>query len=186
MSSIIRGDDPSETIELLAYKDLSRREVRGLIFHLLYAAEGNSYEDSLESIADNITRGFAIEIPFDSQAFATAQNVIHHTDELDKHIKPYLQNWRFDRVGLCTKLILRYAMYEILHTDIPANIIINEAVELAKCFSEKDAYKFVNGVLDEAVKDHRPPTPEKESSENEPEETQDVAEKEKKKSEEKK
>ncbi len=180
MSSIFRGDEPIEHTDVLAYKDLSRRELRGLIFHLLYAAEGNSYEDSLESIADNLTRGFGIEIPFDSQAFATAQDVIHHTDELDRRIKPYLQNWRFDRVGLCTKLILRYAMYEILHTDIPANIIINEAVELAKCFSEKDAYKFVNGILDEAVKAHRKPVQEeKGSSEKEPEETQNEGEKKK-------
>jgi N utilization substance protein B len=156
MSSEIRGDDFLTDIEVLAYSDLSRREVRSLIFHLLYAAEGHSYEDSLESIAENLTRGFAVEIPFDSEAFKTAQEIINHTDELDTAIKPFLQNWRFDRVGLCTKLILRYAMYEIEHSDVPLNIIINEAVELAKCFSEKDAYKFVNGILDEAAKERRP------------------------------
>lgn len=157
MCSVIRGDAVGPDQKMLAYKDLSRRQERSLIFCLLYAAEGHSYEDSLESIASNITSGFFIEIPFKSPAFVLAQDIIHHTDELDRKIKPFLQNWRFERVGLCTKLILRYAMYEILHTDIPANIIINEAVELAKCFSEKDAYKFVNGILDEAVKEIRPP-----------------------------
>jgi N utilization substance protein B len=44
-------------------------------------------------------------------------------------------------------------MWELFHTDMPTSIVINEAVELAKCFSEKDAYKFVNGILDEAVKE---------------------------------
>ena len=40
----------------------------------------------------------------------------------------------------------------MLHTATPHRIIINEAIELAKCFSEKDAYKFINGILDEAVR----------------------------------
>jgi len=43
-----------------------------------------------------------------------------------------------------------------LQTDEPHNIIINEAIELAKCFSEDYAYKFINGILDEAVKVIRP------------------------------
>ncbi|HML19849.1 MAG TPA: transcription antitermination factor NusB, partial [Candidatus Dependentiae bacterium] len=64
--------------------------------------------------------------------------------------------WRFDRLGVCTKLILRLAVWELLHADEPHNIIINEAIELAKCFSEDDAYKFINGILDEAVKVIRP------------------------------
>jgi N utilization substance protein B len=44
------------------------------------------------------------------------------------------------------------ASWELLETDTPSTIVINEAIELAKAFSEKDAYKFINGVLDQAVK----------------------------------
>lgn len=138
--------------EVISYKDLSRRQVRSLIFHLLYAAECHNYEDSLESIADNLSRGYNIEIPFDSSAFKTAEAIISHREQLDKKIMPFLQNWRFERVGCCTRLILRFALWELFYTDTPPSIIINEAVELAKCFSEKDAYKFVNGILDEAIK----------------------------------
>ena len=138
--------------QIISYKDLSRRQVRSLIFHILYAAESHEYKDSLESIVDNLSRGYSIDIPLDSPAFQTAQSIIVHKDELDKEIMPYLQNWRFERIGCCTRLILRFAMWELVHTDIPPSIIINEAVELAKCFSEKDAYKFINGILDEAIK----------------------------------
>ena len=46
------------------------------------------------------------------------------------------------------KLILRLALWELLHTDTDPVVIINEAVELAQCFAEQDAYKFINGVLD--------------------------------------
>lgn len=152
MCSVLKGDTSLPENEQIPYDSLSRREIRSLIFHLLYAAEGHSYQDSLESIASNLSRGFAIEIPFGSEAFITAQQVIDHYNDLDEKIAPFLHNWRLDRIGVCTKLILRYAMYELLYTDAPSSVVINEAVELAKCFSEKDAYKFVNGILDEACK----------------------------------
>lgn len=81
--------------------------------------------------------------------FLTTQQIIEKRDELDEIIKPLLENWRFDRLSVATKLILRYALWEFLYTDTAHTIIINEAVELAQCFAEKDAYRFVNGILDE-------------------------------------
>ena len=136
----------------IAYESLSRRQLRSLVFHLLYAAESHQYQESLEAIAENMAYGYNIEIPIDSDVFKTAQAIIDHRDELDKQYVPFLHNWRFERIGLCTKLILRYAIWELFHTDTAANIAINEAVELEKCFSEKDAYKFINGILDEVIK----------------------------------
>lgn len=65
---------------------------------------------------------------------------------------PLLANWRIERIGVCTRLILRIAAWELLHTEIEPRVVINEAIELAKCFCERDAYRFVNGVLDEALK----------------------------------
>jgi transcription antitermination protein NusB len=138
--------------EDFSYDDLSRREVRSIIFHLLYAMEGFDYQISLESIVDNFNRGFDLNIPLESESFSVAQAVITQRHELDEKIKPLLHNWRFDRIGVCTKLILRAALWELFYTDTPANVVINEAIELAKCFAEKDAYKFINGLLDEQVK----------------------------------
>lgn len=153
MCSFINDDNPLNPDQIVSYNDLSRRQIRSLIFHLLYAAESHEYQDSLDSIADNLSRGYGIDIPRESLAFQTAQSVIDNRETLDAQIMPFLHNWRFERVGCCTRLILRFAMWELFHTDMPTSIIINEAVELAKCFSEKDAYKFVNGILDEAVKE---------------------------------
>src|SRR5579872_5056152 len=75
-----------------------------------------------------------------------------HRDELDEKFKPLLENWRFERIGTSTKLILRFATWELEHGDTDPRIVINEAVELGKAFAEKDAYKFINGVLDRIVK----------------------------------
>lgn len=135
----------------IAYDDLSRRDVRSLIFHLLYAMEAYDYDVSLQTIVDNFNRGFGLSIPFDSEVVKTTQAIIDKRDELDDLFKPFLINWRFERLGVSTKLILRFAIWELKYTDTPASIIINEAIELAKCFAEKDAYKFINGILDNVV-----------------------------------
>lgn len=136
--------------------ELSRRDVRSLIFHILYAAESHDYLDSLESIVENVNNGFETSIALDGEVFNITKEIVTKREQLDEQIKPLLVNWRFDRIGVCTKLVLRFAMWEFIFTDTSAKIIINEAVELAKCFAEKDAYKFVNGILDEAVKALRP------------------------------
>lgn len=139
-----------------SYNDLSRREVRSLIFHLLYAAECFDYAVSLDEIVDNFNRGFGLDIPFDSELVKISQEIIANRDQLDLAIQPLLINWRFERLGVCTKLILRFAIWELMNTQTTHNIVINEAIELAKCFSEDDAYRFINGILDEAVKTIRP------------------------------
>lgn len=138
------------------YSALTRRDLRALIFHLLYAMDAFEYEQSLEGLVDIFNRGFTLDIPRNSDVVMITNAVIEQRNKLDEAIKPFLHNWRFERIGLCTKLILRLAMWELQEKEIAPNIIINEAIELAKCFAEKDAYKFINGILDEAVKGTTP------------------------------
>ncbi len=138
--------------DVIAYNDLSRRDVRALIFYLLYAAESFDYQESLDAIVDNFNHGFDLDIPMESEVVTVAEKIIAIKEDLDEQYKPLLSNWRFDRVGVATKLILRFATWELDNSDTDPRIIINEAVELAKGFAEKDAYKFVNGILDKLVK----------------------------------
>lgn len=136
----------------LSYDDLKRRDTRALIFHLLYASDALDYQVSLDAIVDNFNRGFDLAIPTKSKVYEIALAVVDERKHLDELLQPLLVNWRFDRIGLCTKLILRFALWELKELKTPHSIVINEAIELSKCFAEHDAYKFVNGVLDEAVK----------------------------------
>ena len=140
-------------VSAVAYNDLSRRDVRALIFYLLYAIEAFDYQESLAAIVDNFNRGFNMDIPMDSEVVHAAQEIIDQRDSLDELYTPLLSNWRFDRIGVSTKLILRFATWELQNSDTDHRIVINEAVELAKRFAEKDAYKFVNGILDRLVKE---------------------------------
>jgi N utilization substance protein B len=129
-----------------------QRQQRSLMFHLLYAMEAHDYEVSLASIIDSFNRGFDTNIELDGELARQTQAIIDEREALEATIKPLLANWRLERVGLCTRIILRMATWELLNSTIGPKIILNEAIELAKCFSERDAYKFVNGILDELLK----------------------------------
>jgi N utilization substance protein B len=68
---------------------------------------------------------------------------------LDEEITRASHNWRFDRIAAIDKNILRLAVYELMQEPgTPSSVVIDEAVELAKRFSEVDSPPFVNGVLD--------------------------------------
>ncbi len=142
--------------------ELNKRDTRALVFHLLYAMDSFDYTISLESVADNFNRGFNYTIKTTDQVFLEAQAIIADREKLDTEIKPLLDNWRYERLGVCTRLIMRLALWEFTNTDTQPTIIINEAIELAKCFAELDAYKFINGVLDEWVKRNKPEAQNKE------------------------
>lgn len=96
------------------------------------------------------------EQPRDHYAFG--EEVIHgtieHLEEIDGHIRSLAHNWEFERIAKIDLAILRMAIYEMLfRKDIPPVVSINEAIDLSKQFSNADAKRFINGILDR-VKDH--------------------------------
>ncbi|MCK4650956.1 transcription antitermination factor NusB [Candidatus Babeliales bacterium] len=134
------------------FKPTSRRDIRCLAFYLLYAIDRFDYSVSLEQMIENFRSGFNIDILTDSFAIEMVDGVIKNKEDIDKKMAPFLKNWRIERLGCCTRLILRLAIWEILNKKVALSVVINEAIELAKTFAEKDAYKFVNGILDELCK----------------------------------
>ena len=79
-------------------------------------------------------------------------------EELDRQIGGYLRNWSMYRLGSVERNALRIGAWEVIHClDIPAPILVNEAIDLAKFFSETKSGKFVNGVMDKFAKDVRRP-----------------------------
>lgn len=130
----------------------SRRDMRSLAFHFIYAVDRFNYTIPIETVINNFKKGFNLEVPNDSLAVIMATGTTKMRNELDDQIKPLLKNWKFERLGCCTRLILRLALWEMRQPDAIPSIVINEAIELAKAFAEKDSYKFINGLLDEASK----------------------------------
>jgi N utilization substance protein B len=159
--------DPAQLdeFELEEHEDqlepLKKRTARALFFHVLYAADIFDFETPVQEIVAGFNREYETDIEVDSYIIPTITAIGERRKELDDHFIPFLKNWRYERIGYCTILILRYAVWEMLYTDTHHNIIINEAIELAKCFAEKDAFKFVNGILDKISKQYQSDHPEK-------------------------
>lgn len=85
--------------------------------------------------------------------YAFGEELIHgtieHIEDIDGRIKTLAHNWEFERIAKIDLAILRIAMYEmIFRKDIPPVVSINEAIDLSKQFSNADAKRFINGILD--------------------------------------
>jgi N utilization substance protein B len=75
-----------------------------------------------------------------------------HQAELDDVLARLSRNWRVERMAVVERNIIRLALWELLHAPaVPINVVINEAVELAKRFGTAEGAAFVNGLLDRAV-----------------------------------
>ena len=73
-------------------------------------------------------------------------------DQIDKQIEAKSANWRLDRMAVVDRNILRLAIYELSRSEVPAVVIIDEALELAGQFSNQESIPFINGVLDAVYK----------------------------------
>ena len=74
--------------------------------------------------------------------------VLENRENIDKVITKYLDNWDLDRLGKTDRAILRLSTYEMLYYSTPKIVVINEAVELAKKYSDDKVVKLINAVLD--------------------------------------
>jgi transcription antitermination protein NusB len=91
------------------------------------------------------------DLPDTARRFAEdlAEGTIAKLEAIDVRIEAQARHWRLERMAVIDRLILRMAVYEFLYRpDTPRTVVIDEAIELARTFSEQDAVRFVNGVLD--------------------------------------
>lgn len=126
----------------------NRRKERSIAFHFLYAIDRNEYSVTLDDVVADYNAEFKLGIMPQSYAYELAAGCVDQRDELDALLAPVIDYWSFERLGCCTRLILRMGVWEMRKQELDRAVVINEAIELAKSFAERDAYKFVNGVLD--------------------------------------
>lgn len=124
---------------------LTRHEIRSYAFQTLFAKESNSDVDPQVIFNDILPEGQ--ECP----AYLTTlvNGVLHHQADLDSEISQRLtKNWELSRIAKTDLIILRIAFYELKYVDnVPTAVAINEALELAKTYSDDKSRKFINGVL---------------------------------------
>ncbi len=88
-------------------------------------------------------------------AFATSllTGVRHHCAELDRMLADRARNWSLQRMAATDRNVLRLGAYEMLFTDTPGRVAINEAVDLARRFGSAQSAPFVNGILNQFLKE---------------------------------
>ncbi|MBN2875709.1 MAG: transcription antitermination factor NusB [Spirochaetales bacterium] len=134
----------------------SRRKARIVAFQALYAWDASSMpkeellsfswlgEDSAAS-ADEELRTFASLI---------VSGTLEKLEDVDAAIRSHLEHWAFERLKKVDLAILRVAIYSLLYQDdIPPQITMDEAIEIAKEFGSEESYRFINGVLDAVWKE---------------------------------
>ena len=125
-----------------------RRDGRVAALQYLYAWSLNEPKHLAE---DLVTFFENLEQPRPHYAYAEEliQGFILNQTDIDATIKTLAQNWEFERIAKIDLAILRLAIYEMKHRkDIPPVVSINEAIDLSKQFSNLDAKRFINGILD--------------------------------------
>ena len=101
----------------------------------------------------------AVALPHtDPFAEALFRGVTANLPAVDEQITKHAKNWRLERMPAVDRNVLRLAVYEILFTDTPAPVVIDEALELARRFAGDESVNFVNGVVD-AVRRELAPIP---------------------------
>ena len=99
-----------------------------------------------------------VSLDAEIQEFANqlVQGTLEHVQEIDRWIQQSADHWDLNRMASVDRNILRLAVCELLYmNEIPPKVSINEAVELAKKYGDKDSSKFVNGILDKIYRDHQ-------------------------------
>ena len=127
-----------------------RSTARRLAMQVLYQLEVNPAEDLEEVLSHTME---SEEFPEETNDFALAltRGVWEKRKELDKTISERSIGWPIDRINLVDRSILRLSIYELLHTDTPQSVVINEAVNLAKKYGTDESSKFINGILGKLV-----------------------------------
>jgi N utilization substance protein B len=127
---------------------MRRREAREFLLAALYRREhvDTPLDEMLAEVESGDQRDY-IETVF--------EGILERLDEIDRMIGERTVGWRFERLALIDRNILRLGVYELLYLDeVPPEVAMDEAVELAKKFGTEQARSFVNGILDRIWKEH--------------------------------
>ena len=123
----------------------TRSELRKKIMTILYQIavfDKNKIEYNVDEL---IKENLEIENEFVKEI---VYGTVTYKNELDNLANKYMKDWTIDRLGFTDIAILRMAIYELIYSNTPDIVVINEAIELAKAYSNDKVVKLINGVLD--------------------------------------
>ena len=131
-----------------------RRQSREIALQILFQTEFApqiSFDDLIS------IHGTKVEPTVIGYADQIIKGVLANKESLDKKIQEASRHWKIDRMGGVDRNLLRLALFEIYHAQemIEPKIAINEAIEVAKTFGSQESPSFVNGILDQVIRNER-------------------------------
>ena len=127
-----------------------RSELRKDIMIILYQIDIYMEKKVPYNVDDVIKENIEVDNEFVKDM---VYGVVTYKDKLDELANKYMGDWPIDRIDKTGASILRMALYELKYTDTPEIVVINEAVELAKKYSDDSVRKIINAVLDKVIKE---------------------------------
>lgn len=114
-----------KALQALFQIDVSQAEPETAIEHVLEGEKSDEYLNKLVS------------------------GVLQHKETIDVEIKGFLEKWTLERLATVDRNLLRLSVYELLYLaeEVPANVVLDEAIEIAKLYGDDQSSKFINGVL---------------------------------------
>lgn len=129
---------------------MNRNEARVVIMTIIYQILMYKNSKINYDVNDVINDNLEIDNDFVKE---TVKGILDNEENIDKTANNYLNDWTINRLGLTDQAILKLGIYELLYTDTPDVVAINEAVELAKKYSDDKVKNMINGVLDKVYHD---------------------------------
>ncbi len=141
---------------------ITRRQAREWAVQMLTAADLNPPSE-VEGFIASCWEEFAANeltpsrVPDRYKQFTEerVRGVLANQNELDSVISSLLENWELDRLGTVERVVLRLGAWEILYSDVPAPVVINEAVDLVNWFSSPNSRALINGILDKFAHENK-------------------------------
>lgn len=119
------------------------------LFQEEFLSEGSTLQEDLELRFEHFCAFYPVQKLAQPYALELLRGTFEHHGRIDALIRQSASNWRMERIAFIDRNILRIAVYEMLYSpDAPDQVVINEAVEIAKRYATGDSPAFINGVLD--------------------------------------
>jgi N utilization substance protein B len=131
-----------------------RRRGRVACLRGLYRSE--VVRDDLREVREELASGDALPDDVRDYAVRLMDLVADHAAEIDRILRDALTRWDLDRLAITDRCVLRLGAAELLYEpDVPARVVLDEAIEIAKRYGSGESGRFVNGVLDHIAREHR-------------------------------
>jgi len=128
--------------------------MREIVFSAIYQFDFNEDMETSSEYLERELSFFSMETEMKLRTRKYFDSILRYRDEIDSVIRKHLTNWTFERLASTDKNVLRLGAYEIIYEpDIPIEVTLNEAIDIAKEYGSEQGGKFVNGVLDRIARE---------------------------------